>query len=257
LVTGIPGTASFRAERERRFLRHALRGHADPTNGRFLASYLGSPLPVLGVRTPALRQVVRAWRTRVEHARSASVQALLKALWQGDWFEERAAAVELLTYYAKVDSVRAWSLAGHWVDSATGWALSDSLASGPVSRMVAANPARFEELLDWTRSPNFWRRRAATYALHDWVMAGALERPFRLLRRLVRDPEFWVQRAVGTWLRECWKRDRMRTERFLRRYARELSPTSITVATERAPQRFRNELRERHRAKRPASRRRP
>ena len=98
---------------------------------------------------------------------------------------------------------------GGWTTS-TGWALSDSLAAGPVARMVADDPRRFSQLLRWTRSRNMWRRHAAAYALHDLVLGGDLDRPLSLLERLVRDPEFWVQRAVGTWLRECWKRDPVR-----------------------------------------------
>src|SRR5436309_8155725 len=52
-----------------------------------------------------------------------------------------------------------------------------------------------------------------------------------------------VQRAVGTWLRESWKKDRERTAAFLRAHARGLPPVTITVATERAPKAFREKLR--------------
>jgi 3-methyladenine DNA glycosylase AlkD len=226
----------------------ALKAHADPAQAKFLRSYLGSPLPVLGVRAPELREVARSIRGRFGPAPAGRLPVLLRALWNGTWFEERAVAIELLVAYPDRNDDRTFRLADRWVDSATGWALSDSLAAGPIARMVAAEPGRFNELLHWTRSSNLWRRRAATYALHDWVRAGDLDRPFRLLERLVSDREFWVQRAVGTWLRECWKKDRPRTERFLRRHARALSRVAITVATERAPKRFRADLRRIHAA---------
>jgi len=109
--------------------------------------------------------------------------------------------------------------------------------------MARARPARFRDLQRWAKSGNPWRRRVAVYALHDWVLAGELDRPFRLLRALLYDEEFWVQRAVGTWLRECWKRDRRRTEAFLRAHVRGLPRVVITVATERAPKALREELR--------------
>ena len=152
-------------------------------------------------------------------------------------------AIELLGRPPLADDPFGWSLGARWVDAATGWALSDGLASGPLANWAAARPERFRELLDWTGSKNLWRRRASTYALRGWVRIGELDRPFTLLARLLDDPERWVQRAVGTWLRECWKMDRARTERFLRREARRLAPVTITVATERAPKRFREELR--------------
>ena len=82
-----------------------------------------------------------------------------------------------------------------------------------------------------------------TVRVRAFVRAGELDKPFVLLERLLHDGEFWVQRAVGTWLRECWKKDERRTAAFLRKHARGLPPVTITVATERAPKAFRQELR--------------
>lgn len=242
--------ARFRPEHQCRRLVRALRVHAEESSDESLRAYLGSPVPVLGVRVPALRQVARAERGWFRALSIAHQRSMLRALWGGRWFEERLLAIEWLGEYGQVDDAGGWRLADRWVDQATGWALSDSLASGPVSRRVVARPERFSDLIAWTSSPNIWRRRAATYALREWVVANKLARPFRLLRRLRGDPEFWVQRAVGTWLRECWKRDRPATERFLRRHARAMFPTTITVATERAPRWFRTELRALQRARR-------
>ena len=79
--------------------------------------------------------------------------------------------------------------------------------------------------------------------MHDLVFAGELDKPLQVLEKLLHDDEFWVQRAVGTWLRECWKQDRPRTETFLRKHIRGLPRVVITVATERAPKALRAELR--------------
>src|SRR5881628_2496388 len=120
------------------------------------------------------------------------------------------------------------------------WAMASRPARSP---MLYAKPSRFRDTLRWTRAKNIWRRRASTYALHRFVRAGELNRPFQLLEKLLYDEEFWVQRAVGTWLRECWKQDRRRTEAFLRKHARGLPRIIVSVATERAPKSFRDELR--------------
>ncbi|HYA71181.1 MAG TPA: DNA alkylation repair protein [Thermoplasmata archaeon] len=219
----------------------------------WLRGYLGSPVPVLGVRTPPFRRVVREAAHRLESWPRADRWRVVQRLWNGPLYEERAAAIELLGRPPFVDDEGAWSRAARWVDEATGWALSDSLAAGPVATLVASRPERFEEILRWTRAENLWRRRASTYALRAWVRSGELDRPFRLLERLLDDPERWVQRAVGTWLRECWKKDPVRTEAFLRRRVSRLAPVTITVATERAPARLREELRAAARARRQGS----
>jgi 3-methyladenine DNA glycosylase AlkD len=209
------------------------------------ASYLGSPVPVLGLRIPTLRAILSSFALAHRDLTASEVNALAAALWSGDVFEEKAVGIMLLDRFAKMLDGGSWALADRWVDEATGWALSDALASGPIAKMVRGDRSRYTEVLRWTRSTNIWRRRASTYAMHDLVFAGELDRPFRILEKLLYDDQFWVQRAVGTWLRECWKQDRPRTEAFLRKHIRGLPRVVITVATERAPKALRAELRRR------------
>lgn len=222
-----------------------LRALRKPSGDFDLQAYLGSPVPVLGLTTPQLRTILKAFVRDHPDLTASEVNALAAAMWSGRTVEEKFAAIGLLSRYAAAQDEASWALANSWVDGATGWALSDGLASGPISQMLSADPGRFREVLGWTKAKSFWRRRASTYALNELVRAGELDKPFQLLERLLYDDEFWVQRAVGTWLRECWKKDRRRTEAFLRKHARGLPPVTITVATERAPKKFREELRRR------------
>jgi len=236
-----PMTLDVHAERER--IVAALHAAARPGTWEKLQAYLGSPVPVLGLTTPQVRAVHQRFRQDHPALTTRDVNRLAAAMWEGGTWEEKAFGIGLLDRNRALLDERSWTLADSWVDKATGWALSDGLASGPVSFMTHAEPKRFAEVLRWTKSENYWRRRASTYALNEFVRAGELDKPFRLLERLLYDDEFWVQRAVGTWLRECWKRDARRTEAFLRKHVRGLPPVTITVATERASKAFRDELR--------------
>ncbi len=234
------------AARERERIAESLRRASRPGTWEKLQAYLGSPVPLLGLTTPQMRDVHRAFEKDHPDLPAAEVNALAAALWEGETFEEKAFAIGLLDRHRDVLDGASWALADSWVDAATGWALSDGLAAGPVSFMVHAKPKRFAEILRWTRAENFWRRRASTYALNEFVHERELDKPFRLLERLLHDEEFWVQRAVGTWLRECWKRDARRTERFLLAHSPGLPPVTVTVATERATNAFRATLRARN-----------
>ncbi len=220
-----------------------------------LQSYVGSPVPVLGLSVPRMRGILAAFAKNYPTLGAAEVNALAEALWSGPMYEEKSLAILLLGRYEKVLDDGSWKLADRWVDTATGWGLSDGLASGPIAGMVYAKVSRFRDVLRWTRAKNIWRRRASTYALHRFVRAGELDKPFQLLEKLLYDEEFWVQRAVGTWLRECWKKDHRRTEVFLRHHAAGLPPVTLTVATERAPKTFRLELRRKARATAPEEKR--
>ena len=228
---------------EHRALVAQIKKHRRKGGDAWLQKYAGSPFPVLGLSVPQMRATLAAFRKEHRDATAKDVNALAAALWRGRTFEEKVLAIMMMDAHAKVLDEASWRLLDGWVDGCVGWGMCDSIGAGPIAKLVHAKPVRFRELLRWTRSANPWRRRIALYALHDFVLAKELDKPFRLLEKLVYDEEFWVQRAVGTWLRECWKRDEPHTKAFLRRHAKGLPAIVITVATERAPRAFREELR--------------
>ena len=210
-----------------------------------LQAYLGSPYPVIGLSTPHMREVMKTRRIVLKSLEVGQLNRLAGLLWKGPTFEEKSFAISLLNRFSKHLDNESWRITNHWIEESSGWALCDALGSGPVSAMVHKEQSHFKEVLRWTHSENLWRRRIAAYSLRNFVFAGELEKPFRLLGLLLYDKEFWVQRAVGTWLRECWKKDRNRTESFLLGHAHNLPRVVTTVATERAPTSFREELRQR------------
>jgi 3-methyladenine DNA glycosylase AlkD len=228
---------------ERRRLAAALVAAGRPDKHFDLQHYVGSPVPALGVYTKDLRAVARSFRHRFPGVDLRDLHALADRLWHGRVFEERLLACELLVAERRRWTDESWDVATAWIDTAEGWGLCDTLGNELLGRMVDVAPSRLTEVRGWVRSPNPWRRRVAVYALGRRIRAGDLDAPFAFLTALRRDPDPWVQRAVGTWLRECWKVDPGRTEAFLLRYARELPAVVRSVATERAPQRFRDRLR--------------
>src|SRR5256886_12110161 len=189
-------TMAFDAASSRRSLVAKLKAAAPPRPSPDAQSYLGSPVPVLGARVPRLRALVSAFRKAHRDIEVGDVNRLAALLWKGSTFEEKALAITLLDTYAKILDEASWRIIDSWVDQATGWGLCDWLGLGPVAKIVYAHPARFRETLRWTKSKNPWRRRIAVYALHDFIFAGELDKPFQLLGRLLYDDEFWVQRAV-------------------------------------------------------------
>src|SRR5437879_13330659 len=127
-----------------------------------------------------MRAILAAFAKDHRTLGAAEVNALADALWSGPVFEEKSITILLLGRYEKILDDDSWRLADEWVDSATGWALSDALASGPIAGMVYAKTSRFRDLLRWTRAKNIWRRRASTYAPPRFARAGELGKPIQL-----------------------------------------------------------------------------
>jgi|SRR5208283_6238428 len=210
-----------------------------------LQAYLGSPYKVLGLSRAQIDMIIYEFARGAPKISSADLNTLADDLWtKGKTYDEKAVAISLLDRYSKILDDKTWHIVDRWVERASGWGLCDALGSGPISTILHRDlEAKSNEILRWTRSENFWRRRITLYSLRDFVFANELDFPFVVLKDLIYDREFWVQRAVGTWLRECWKRDRKRTEEFLIKNSKGLPKVVITVATERAPKTFREKLR--------------
>jgi len=156
-------------------LRAAARPSKDPDRAQ---SYLGSPVPVLGVPVPKLRAIVSAFRRAHRDLTEAELIRLTSPLWDASSFEEKALAISLVDAYPKILGDASWRLLDRWVDDASGWGLCDWLGIGPIASIVRARPERFADLLRWTKAKNVWRRRIAVYAVHDFVFAGELDEPW-------------------------------------------------------------------------------
>src|SRR3990172_7185487 len=160
-------------EAERRELVREIRRRGKRAGDPWLQKYAGSPLPVLGLKTPVHREILRAFQRDHRDLVVRDVNRLAASLWRhAEYFEERTAAVELLVRYHRRLDDASWRLAESWVDQATGWALSDGLAMSVLARMVFREPARFREILRWGKSQSPWRRRASVYAVRGLVRRG-------------------------------------------------------------------------------------
>jgi len=185
-------------EKQRLTLVQELEKHRKPPGDFPLQSYLGSPYPVVGLSTPTIRRILSDFVKSNGGLSISHVNRLSNSLWKGKTFEEKIVAIGLLNRFHRILDQHTWRIMDSWIEQAKGWALCDSLGSGPISTMLQQDRTNFRDVLKWTRAENFWRRRISTYALRSLVHDKDLKQPFVVLEKLLYDDEFWVQRAVGT-----------------------------------------------------------
>jgi 3-methyladenine DNA glycosylase AlkD len=104
-----------------------------------------------------------------------------------------------------------------------GWAVADNLAS-VASRCLIKDPGRLDAVEAWIENPHLWTRRAALVFTLRW--AKEKRDPERMLGwavRLAEDRQWFIQKAVGWWLRELSKRDPKRVRRFLNDHGEKLT----------------------------------
>ncbi|MEM7723094.1 MAG: DNA alkylation repair protein [Pseudomonadota bacterium] len=130
--------------------------------------------------------------------------------------EQRKALYEL--YLRRHDRIDTWDLVDRAAPKVIGRYLEDR------DRSV---------LDDLALSDNPWERRTAIVATFAFLRLGEVSDTLRIAGLLAGDPHTYVQKAVGSWLREAGKRDESALVAFLTAYRDVLPKPTRKAATEK------------------------
>lgn len=165
-----------------------------------------------GVAVPRMDVAIRE---TLKDPPPAALLALSARLWDEPVWDLKIVAARLLARDAVPPTERLWRFTRARIASLDGWAVADNLAMVG-SRCLLADPRRLDDVEKWVASRHLWTRRAALVFTLPWTKKG--HDPERMLgwaAALAGDPEWFIQKAIGWWLRELSKRDGPRVRRFL------------------------------------------
>ena len=187
-----------------------LRASTDPARAESERAYLKSDRRFLGVGVPVTRRIVRDAVRAHPPADRAELWRAVDALWAGDAFEHRRAAVEVLVICRELLGIEDLDRLEAMCRGAETWALLDELAARVVGSVVERFPGESGAVLDrWaTDAESFWVRRAALLALLDPLREGDgdFERFGRYADAMLHEREFFIRKAIGWVLRDTSKR---------------------------------------------------
>jgi 3-methyladenine DNA glycosylase AlkD len=189
----------------------------------------------LGLRVPALRQLVKAYR---ELAEAEALEMLASS-----WHEERLLALMLLVYQhgrgdaARRDSIhRAYLAHTRYINN---WDLVDASAGQIIgSHLDARDIALLERL---ARSDDLWERRIAIVSTFHFIKQNEFGPTLKIARLLLNDSHDLIHKAVGWMLREVGKRDRRAEDAFLKKHYQVMPRTMLRYAIERHPETVRKQ----------------
>lgn len=198
----------------------ALEAAGDPAKAAEMAAYHKAPRRYLGVAVPEIEALAAAWRAERDVAGRV---ALAAGLWDSDVHEARVAAAKLLTQARIPDNEPlVWAEFLRWLPDFDAWAIADHACKVGERRLIAA-PERLDMVEGWVADPNLWVRRAALVATLPWTKQphptaaerAARERILGWAATLAVERDWFVQKAVGWWLRSLSLRDPDRVRAFL------------------------------------------
>lgn len=196
-----------------------LKAQAEPGRAEQMAAYHKQSRQVLGVPNPATNELTKSWRQALTTEQRVS---LADALWGTGIFEARIAAGKLLTQARIKDDEAVWELMQSWVPDFDSWAIADHACSA-IAKRLQAQPARLDTVERWTQSDHMWTRRAALVSTLPWAKMNNLkpadqqarERILGWAAAYVPDRDWFIQKAIGWWLRDLSKHDAARARAFL------------------------------------------
>ena len=189
-----------------------LRELGDPARAIQEKRYHKSRWEHWGVSTPKLDLALREIAAPLD---PSTVLRLGRDLWPEKVWDLRMAAARMLTRKSIPADGTLWRFVTARMSDLDGWAVADNL-SVVGARCLIGDPGRLDVVETWVESPHLWTRRASFVFTLPWTKgAGDPERMLGWAARLKGDPEWFIQKAIGWWLRELSKRDPARVRRFL------------------------------------------
>ncbi len=150
-------------------------------------------------------------------------------------YEEASFAVSFA--YSNTDrfTPEAFEWFGRWLEKGiVNWAHTDVLSGKALSHFFTNKIIGLEALKEWTESPSKWKRRAVPVTLIDVPKTQpSLKKMFKTVEPLMTDPDKFVQKGLGWFLRETWKEFRGETEEFLLKWKDVCGRTIVQYATEK------------------------
>lgn len=209
-------------------LIQALRGRGDAKRAEWEKAYQKSRWSHWGVALPGMDAAIKETLGDLKQDQALS---LCRRLWREPVWDLKIAAGRILARKSIEPDAKVWNFVTERLADLDGWAVADNLAS-VASRCLIEDVSRLDAVEGWIESPHLWTRRAALVFTLPW--AKGERDPERMLgwaARLVDDREWFIQKAIGWWLRELSKRDPKRVRRFLEEYGPNLTGVAKREAT--------------------------
>jgi 3-methyladenine DNA glycosylase AlkD len=215
-------------------IRRMLDSYATEGFKRSALRFFKEPINILGVRSEDSRRVskeVLKWYRKNGGIKEAL--KLARELWKCKYWEERIVGLSVLYGFQKEFDESTWRMFEGWVDDVGDWAACDFLAADILAAHLDEHPERRKELLEWTKSKNRWRRRAAAVALVKHARKGKyLADVWKVASPLMPDEDDMVRKGVGWLLREAARTAPEEVVKFCKKHEHQACRLILRTASE-------------------------
>ena len=192
-----------------------------------------------GVPVPVCDQFARSLAKELSEAEALRMAS---NLWETNLFDPMMCSAKILSLPKLRPAHELWETVIAFLKKVDGWALEDSLAH-VAWKCILANENLLEILESWTTHENFWMRRATlVYTLPFAKPNRNPERSLCWASIYSTDPEWFIQKAIGWWLRVLGEHNPERVVLFLKAHWDNLKPVARHEATRKLDQKLKKQI---------------
>jgi 3-methyladenine DNA glycosylase AlkD len=162
-------------------------------------------------------------------------------------YDEKNLAITLLKTKRTDFTKDTFNRIGKWFDyGINNWATTDVLCWFILSGMLVDKVIDFDDLRTWHDSESEWKRRSVPVALYELYKVNKDLKPdeaLELAESLMLDDSEYVQKGIGTLLRELWKNYPTDIENFLMKWKDTCGRLIIQYSTEKMDKDYRKKFR--------------
>lgn len=161
----------------------------------------------------------------------------IEKLLQSKYYEARMGAVSIMDFQARnkktpeAHKKELFDLYLKHHNYINNWDMVDRIAPYVVGGYLFDKPRKV--LYQLAQSENVWERRTAIVSTYYFILQNDLSDTFKIASILVNDTHDLIQKAVGSWIREAGKKDKLVLIEFLDTHAPIMPRTMLMYAIEK------------------------
>ena len=219
-------------------IRHALLQNADEKRKKSGETFFKEPVIMLGVKSATVGKIAKEHFKKLKNKSKQEVFELCEKLWKSGFIEETFIACNWSYAVRKEYKTEDLKVFEIWVSKyVNNWASCDTLCNHTVGTLVEMYPFCLQDLTEWAKSQNRWKRRAAAVSLIIPARHGKfLKEIFGLANILLSDKDDMVQKGYGWMLKAASEAHQQDVFNYVMKNKSKMPRTSLRYAIEKMPE---------------------
>lgn len=219
-------------------VRKILKENSDPERAINEKKYLKSPYKFWGISVPFTERMAKEFKRSNKDAEREYILESANRLWNSEYHDEKRLGLKILQHYPEYLDLSVMPILEEMLMQSTGWDLVDDISIHLVGCVLEKSKRAFDFLKKWSRSDNFWMRRASLISQILLLRKGKGDKLLFLsfAGKMIEEKEFFIRKAIGWGLRELSKADSRSVFDFLMKIKDRASGLTLREGSKRLPE---------------------